>query len=56
MLTNSMSFGRPYILNVDGAIHDGWLAISNYENSLNKDYLFYILSFKCSLFSISISN
>ncbi|EIA06601.1 type I restriction modification DNA specificity domain protein [Streptococcus pneumoniae GA08825] len=44
MLTNSKSFGRPYILNVDGAIHDGWLAISNYENSLNKDYLFYILS------------
>ncbi|HGJ6977223.1 TPA: EcoAI/FtnUII family type I restriction enzme subunit R, partial [Streptococcus pneumoniae] len=44
LLTNSMSFGRPYILNVDGAIHDGWLAISNYENSLNKDYLFYILS------------
>ncbi|VJU91307.1 integrase/recombinase, phage integrase family [Streptococcus pneumoniae] len=36
-----MSFGRPYILNVDGAIHDGWLAISNYENSLNKDYLLY---------------
>ncbi|EHD94391.1 type I site-specific deoxyribonuclease chain S domain protein [Streptococcus pneumoniae GA13856] len=31
-----MSFGRPYILNVDGAIHDGWLAISNYENSLIK--------------------
>ena len=44
LLTNSMSFGRPYILNVDGAIHDGWLAISNYENSLNRDYLFYILS------------
>ncbi|CGF66064.1 transposase-like protein%2C IS1515 [Streptococcus pneumoniae] len=35
LLTNSMSFGRPYILNVDGAIHDGWLAISNYENSLD---------------------
>ncbi|MDX5025522.1 restriction endonuclease subunit S [Streptococcus anginosus] len=44
LLTNSMSFGRPYILNVDGAIHDGWLAILNYENSLNRDYLFYILS------------
>lgn len=30
LLTNSMSFGRPYILNVDGAIHDGWriLALS----------------------------
>ena len=28
LLTNSMSFGRPYILNVDGCIHDGWLVIS----------------------------
>ncbi|VMO90760.1 restriction endonuclease S subunit [Streptococcus pneumoniae] len=37
LLTNSMSFGRPYILNVDGAIHDGWLAISNYEKQL-KNY------------------
>lgn len=27
-LTNSMSFGRPYILQVDGCIHDGWLVIS----------------------------
>ncbi|WP_159797202.1 restriction endonuclease subunit S, partial [Streptococcus halichoeri] len=44
LLTNSMSFGRPYILNVDGAIHDGWLAISNYEQSLDKDFLFYLLS------------
>lgn len=44
LLTNSMSFGRPYILNVDGAIHDGWLAISNYEDSLDKNFLFYLLS------------
>ena len=28
LLTNSMSFGRPYILKVDGCIHDGWLVIS----------------------------
>ena len=27
LLTNSMSFGRPYILNVDGCIHDGWLSL-----------------------------
>ncbi|HFI0067217.1 TPA: restriction endonuclease subunit S [Streptococcus suis] len=46
LLTNSMSFGRPYILNVDGAIHDGWLAISNYESSLDKNFLFYLLSSK----------
>lgn len=25
LLTNSMSFGRPYILKTDGCIHDGWL-------------------------------
>lgn len=25
LLTNSMSFGYPYILDVDGCIHDGWL-------------------------------
>lgn len=46
MLTNSMSFGRPYILNVDGAIHDGWLAISNYEEVFSRDFLYYLLSSK----------
>ena len=44
LLTNSMSFGRPYILNVDGAIHDGWLAISNYEEVFSRDFLYYLLS------------
>ena len=24
-----MSFGRPYILKVDGCIHDGWLVLRN---------------------------
>ena len=27
ILSNSMSFGRPYILKIDGCIHDGWIAI-----------------------------
>lgn len=44
LLTNSMSFGRPYILNVDGAIHDGWLAISNYEKVFSRDFLYLVLS------------
>ena len=44
LLTNSMSFGRPYILNVDGCIHDGWLVISDYKDAYNKDYLYYMLS------------
>lgn len=32
ILSNSMSFGRPYILEIDGCIHDGWLSISEFEN------------------------
>ena len=43
ILSNSMSFGRPYILKIDGCIHDGWLSISGYEKSYNRDFLYYIL-------------
>ncbi len=39
LLSNSMSFGRPYILNIDGAIHDGWLLISEFSNEFNKEFL-----------------
>jgi len=44
IISNSMSFGRPYILNIDGAIHDGWASISEFGAKLNSDYLFYYLS------------
>lgn len=44
LLSNSMSFGRPYILKIDGAIHDGWLAISNYQNYYTIDFLYWLLS------------
>lgn len=40
LLSNSMSFGRPYILNVDGCIHDGWLAITP-TLAFDKEYLYY---------------
>lgn len=43
ILSNSMSFGRPYILKVDGCIHDGWLAISKYEDFYDRDFLYYLL-------------
>ena len=43
ILSNSMSFGRPYILAIDGCIHDGWIAMSNFERSFNSDFLFYLL-------------
>jgi type I restriction enzyme S subunit len=44
LLTNSMSFGKPYILNIDGCIHDGWLVISPMRNSFDKEFLYYLLS------------
>ena len=43
ILSNSMSFGRPYILQIDGCIHDGWLLIRNEENVFEKRFLCYYL-------------
>lgn len=44
ILSNSMSYGRPYILNIDGCIHDGWLVIQKYEKTFDRGYLYYALS------------
>ena len=44
LLTNSMSFGRPYILQIDGCIHDGWLVLSDLTSSCYIDFLYYLLS------------
>ena len=44
LLSNSMSFGHPYILNIDGCIHDGWLVLSPIVEIFNKDFLYYLLS------------
>lgn len=43
ILSNSMSFGRPYILAIDGCIHDGWLVIHDKDNTFDKSYLYYYL-------------
>lgn len=44
ILSNSMSFGRPYIMKTTGCIHDGWLVLREKKNSfLNKDFLYYLL-------------
>lgn len=55
LLTNSMSFGRPYILKVDGCIHDGWLVLGNVERSLIPDFLYYMLSSDFIYQSFSLS-
>ena len=44
ILSNSMSFGRPYILAIDGCIHDGWLSISDFEDVFISDFLYYLLN------------
>lgn len=46
LLSNSMSFGRPYILKIDGCIHDGWLVLQNYQDSFDREFLYYTLMSK----------
>lgn len=43
ILSNSMSFGRPYIVRIDGCIHDGWLSLSDVGGRWRTDYLYYLL-------------
>lgn len=43
ILSNSMSFGRPYILAIDGCIHDGWISMTNYEKFYNVHFLYHLL-------------
>ncbi|MCP1299199.1 restriction endonuclease subunit S [Chryseobacterium sp. S0630] len=45
ILSNSMSFGRPFILDVECGIHDGWIAISQInKEKTNEEYLYYFIS------------
>ena len=43
ILTNSMSFGRPYIMKTSGYIHDGWFVL-RLNASIDADYFYYLLS------------
>lgn len=44
ILSNSMSFGRPYIMKTSGCIHDGWLVLRQREKQVEQDFLYYVLS------------
>ncbi|NQZ85257.1 MAG: restriction endonuclease subunit S [Nanoarchaeales archaeon] len=44
ILSNSMSFGKPYIMKTSGCIHDGWLVLRENKKLIDKDYLYYLLS------------
>lgn len=39
ILSNSMSFGKPYIMGISGCIHDGWLLIRNNQNVFDLKFL-----------------
>jgi len=39
LLSNSMSFGKPYIMKIPGCIHDGWLVLRDTEDRFNKLFL-----------------
>lgn len=43
LLSNSMSFGRPYIMQTTGCIHDGWLVLSDYEKCFDQGFLYHLL-------------
>src|SRR5699024_702808 len=43
ILSNSMSFGRPYLLKIRTCIHDGWIAITDVANKASREYLYYLI-------------
>ena len=43
ILSNSMSFGRPYLVDINGCVHDGWLIISDYQQHLHPLFFYYEL-------------
>lgn len=43
ILSNSMSFGKPYIMGINGCIHDGWLLIRDVNKSFDLAFLSQLL-------------
>ena len=50
ILSNSMSFGKPYIMGINGCIHDGWLLIRDTQNRFDLKFLCHML---CCLLAIA---
>ena len=43
ILTNSMSYGRPYIMGIEGYIHDGWFVL-RLNKDIDTEYFYYLLT------------
>ena len=48
ILSNSMSFGHPYIMKTSGCIHDGWLVLHENSGLIDADYLYHFLESKAA--------
>jgi len=44
ILANSMSFGKTYLLEIEGCIYDGWFVLREYEEHFNKAFLLQLLN------------
>ena len=44
ILSNSMSFGHPYIMRTSGCIHDGWVVFRLNKDIIDEEYLYNILN------------
>ena len=44
ILANSMSFGKSYLLQIEGCIYDGWFVLREYEKSFDKEFLLQVLN------------
>lgn len=49
ILSNSMSFGKPYIMGIPGCIHDGWLLIRDEKHHFDLKYLCVLLGIPAML-------
>jgi type I restriction enzyme S subunit len=43
IMSNSMSFGRPYILKIKACIHDGWIVVTDIAKKIDANYLYYLI-------------
>lgn len=44
IMSNSMSFGRPYIMKIESCIHDGWIAVTKILDEIDTDFLYYLIA------------
>lgn len=44
ILANSMSFGKTYLLDLEGCIYDGWFVLREFEQHFNREYLHQLLN------------